>query len=404
MAILLACAALAASLSEPVRAVHASSGLRRPGVRRDEGWIFPGEYESHQAMWMLWPTYENKAGLPSTEVAGDLIAAMSGHVHVNLAVQDRPDEAAARGYLVTRDVPLDHVHFFRIPHLDLWARDMGPQFTRSRAGLLRVNDWNFNFWGYEEPDSFNSTFEEPFDRRVARLLKVPCIDAARGRDRCALHPRGRQRLTQRTRHDDRRGVGGHAAQSRPRSLLRRPGAGDGLQSAEHLRAQPGLAGVPRPRRAGVPADARRPQDHLDSHWRDRRHRGVPRCAWPAHSRARVPRHTDPHAGVYTMFGVNGHTDEFLRFVGPDTVVLAQTQSSARVPRTRRSNASSSGSIARTRPARTGVRHHFYGDDGIRPSRFVSCGSRPRCSRSTSRDRATAPTSTSPPTIAGKTDP
>jgi agmatine deiminase len=31
----------------------------------------------------------------------------------------------------------------------------------------------------------------------------------------------------------------------------------------------------------------------------------------------------PHAGVYTMFGVNGHADEFLRFVSPNTVVLAQ---------------------------------------------------------------------------------
>ena len=30
-------------------------------------WLFPGEYESHQAMWMLWPTFENKAGFPSTE-------------------------------------------------------------------------------------------------------------------------------------------------------------------------------------------------------------------------------------------------------------------------------------------------------------------------------------------------
>jgi hypothetical protein len=29
----------------------------------------------------------------------------------------------------------------------------------------------------------------------------------------------------------------------------------------------------------------------------------------------------PHAGVYTMFGVNGHADEFLRFVTPNTAEL-----------------------------------------------------------------------------------
>ena len=63
-----------------------SAGERNTGV-----WLFPGEYESHQAMWMLWPTYENKAGFPSTEPISDMIRAMSGHVHVNLAVQDAID-------------------------------------------------------------------------------------------------------------------------------------------------------------------------------------------------------------------------------------------------------------------------------------------------------------------------
>lgn len=56
------------------------------------GWLFPGEYESHQAMWMLWPVFENKAGFPSTEVVSDMIHAMHGRVHVNLAVQDDDDE------------------------------------------------------------------------------------------------------------------------------------------------------------------------------------------------------------------------------------------------------------------------------------------------------------------------
>jgi hypothetical protein len=31
----------------------------------------------------------------------------------------------------------------------------------------------------------------------------------------------------------------------------------------------------------------------------------------------------PHAGVYTLFTTNGHPDEFVRFVSPDTVLLAE---------------------------------------------------------------------------------
>ena len=68
-------------------------------------------------MWMLWPTYENKAGFPSTEVVSDLVEALTNHTHVNLAMQDAGDEAAARAFLMARGVALDHVHFFRSEHM-----------------------------------------------------------------------------------------------------------------------------------------------------------------------------------------------------------------------------------------------------------------------------------------------
>ena len=151
------------------------AGASTPAHGTEEDWIFPGEYESHEAMWMLWPTYENKAGFPSTEPVADMIAAMRGHTPVNLAVQDADDESAATAFLAARGVPLDHVTFFHLEHLDLWARDMGPQFVRSSSGTLRVIDWNFNYWGYEEPNSFNSRFEESFDRRAAALIDVPVV-------------------------------------------------------------------------------------------------------------------------------------------------------------------------------------------------------------------------------------
>ena len=128
-------------------------------------------------MWMLWPTFEYKAGFPSTEPIADMIRAVSGHVQVNLAVQDVVEEADVRTFLASNGVPLDHVHFFHIEHGDIWARDMGPQFTRNSSGRLRINDWNFNMWGYEEPESDLSTLEEPVDRTVAGIIDVPVLDA-----------------------------------------------------------------------------------------------------------------------------------------------------------------------------------------------------------------------------------
>src|SRR6185503_798352 len=41
----------------------------------------------------------------------------------------------------------------------------------------------------------------------------------------------------------------------------------------------------------------------------------------------------PHAGVYTPFTTNGHADEYVRFVAPDKIVLAQATASRAPART-----------------------------------------------------------------------
>ncbi len=280
--------------------------------------------ESHQAMWMLWPTYENKAGFPSTEVVSDLIQAMSGHTHVNLAVQDADDEAAARRLLRAHQVPLDHVHFFHLEHLDLWARDMGPQFIRSLAGQLRVTDWNFNYWGYEEPDSPNSSFDEPFDRNAAGLFNIPVVEAQPSRSTGVrfIHEGGS------ASHN------GHGTMIAVESVVMQRNMGPnrfcGGQSPVTDFDQPNTY-APNP---DWPACKARVENEY------RRMLGVKKIIWiptgiiedsgtfrgALGTHVRIPEFagiTIPHPGVYTMYGTNGHADDFIRFIGPDTVVLAQ---------------------------------------------------------------------------------
>ena len=325
---LAAFAGLAPGGPDRARAIdHARAAVAavESGPAQDE-WVFPGEFESHEAMWMLWPTYENKAGFPSTEVVSDLIDAMKDHVFVNLAVQDRDDESAAREFLNGRGVPLGHVRFVRIPHLDLWARDMGPQFTRSLDGRLRITDWNFSFWGYEEPDSFNSTFEEGFDRRVARLFKFPSVDAARGPDTRVrfVHEGGSashngngtmiavESVVMQRNLGPGRFCGGEAPVtdfSQPNTYAPNPGwpACRALVEAEYRRMLGARKVIWIP--TGVIEDTGTFRSPLGTHISVPEFQGV----------------SIPHAGVYTMFGVNGHPDEFLRFAAPDLVVLAETR-------------------------------------------------------------------------------
>jgi agmatine deiminase len=297
-------------------------------------WVFPGEYENHQAMWMLWPTYENKAGFPSTEVISDMIRAMSGHVHVNLAVQDADEEAAVRSELAADGVPLAHVHFFQIEHLDIWARDMGPQFTRSRSGQLRINDWHFNYWGNEEPESDNSTFEESFDRIVAPIIGVPVLDARPG-------PTTGVRMIHEGGGVTHNGQGTMIAVESV--VIQRnlgPSRFCGGQAPVTDFSQPNTY-APNP---DWPACKRLVEREY------RRMLGARKVIWiptgivedQGTFRGALAKHIHvpeldgidiPHAGVYTLFTTNGHIDEVARFVAPATVVLAEEKGSRGPART-----------------------------------------------------------------------
>ncbi len=287
-------------------------------------WIVPAEYERHEAIWMLWPTYENKAGFPSTEPMADMIRALHGHVRVRLAVQDGTDEAGARSLLATRAVPLDQVRFFHVRHSDIWARDIGPQFTRSQVGRLRVNDWSFDYWGNEEPASPNSTVDESFDRTAASALGVPVLDAAAGPTTGVrmIHEGGS------VTHN------GHGTMIAVESVVMQRNLGPGRfcgGEAPVIDEREPSTYAPNPDwpacRALVESEYRRMLGVRKIIWLPTgviEDTGTFRGALAKH--IRVPRLDGveiPHAGVYTLFTTNGHADEFVRFVAPDTVLLAQ---------------------------------------------------------------------------------
>lgn len=311
------------------------SAARADSQRADGDWLFPGEFESHQAIWMLWPTYENKAGFPSTEPMAEMIRAMSGHTQVNLAVQDADDEAASRELLLANGVPLAHVHFHQLEHGDIWARDMGPQFTRSASGRLRINDWNFNMWGNEEPESDASTFDEPFDRTVASVIGVPVLDASTGPSTGVrmIHEGGGfthnghgtmiaiESVVIQRNLGPNRFCGGRAPitdDTQPNTYAQSPDwtACKSRVEREYKRMLGARKVVWIP--TGVVEDNGTFRGALAKHIHVPRFEGV----------------DIPHAGVYTLFTTNGHTDEFLRFVAPTTVVLAEEtlpQGPARTP-------------------------------------------------------------------------
>ena len=113
-------------------------------VARDE-YVFPGDWEAHSAVWFSWQSEDHKKGAPVSVPQLQYMKGLHGHQKVNLIVQDAAEEQSVKAQAKAAGVPTEHVSFHHAKHVGLWARDMGPQFSRSlTTGKLAIVDWGFN--------------------------------------------------------------------------------------------------------------------------------------------------------------------------------------------------------------------------------------------------------------------
>ena len=160
----------------------------RSAAPAGSSFYFPGEFEEQEAVWMGWPTYENKAGWSVKDLHVQLWAAMAPHVYVNVAVN--PDNRKKgwsykgqikeiKALMKRYNVPENRVRFRKIAHEDVWWRDMGPIYLVDGKGNRAAADFRFNGWGYEADDSDYSRAEGAIDRQVARLEGIKNIKRTR---------------------------------------------------------------------------------------------------------------------------------------------------------------------------------------------------------------------------------
>ena len=129
------------------------------------GFYMPAEWRAHAGTWLTWPkdpeTWPGRVERVQ-EIYIEIIAALSPRETVNVLVDDESVEQEVRRRCSFDAV--EHVRFHRIPTVDSWIRDYGPNFLVSNHGTGAFNDWIFNAWGnkYE-------TLKQ--DNRVPQLLE-----------------------------------------------------------------------------------------------------------------------------------------------------------------------------------------------------------------------------------------
>jgi agmatine deiminase len=129
------------------------------------GYRMTAEWHRHAATWLSWPkdpeTWPDR--VPQVEeIFLQMMAALAPHEIVNLLVDDAATEVSVRERCTFAHA--ENLCFHRIPTVDSWIRDYGPNFlifgTHASGVLpaegvrtsLAFNDWIFNAWGnkYEE--------------------------------------------------------------------------------------------------------------------------------------------------------------------------------------------------------------------------------------------------------------
>jgi agmatine deiminase len=163
------------------------------------GYRMPAEWHRHAATWLTWPkdpeTWPER--VPQVEeIFLEMMAALAPHEIVNLLVDDRQAEASVHSRLAFPGA--ENIHLQRIPTVDSWIRDYGPNFLVSDKQMsdklefvadsremspaekddklklvgqsLAYNDWIFNAWGskYEELKR-----DDGIPRILEKVLKVP---------------------------------------------------------------------------------------------------------------------------------------------------------------------------------------------------------------------------------------
>jgi len=164
----------------------------------DLGYHMPAEWQRHAATWLSWPkdpeTWPDRVPLVE-DIFLQMMAALSPHETVNLLVDTEAAEQAVRARCDFNGA--GNIHFHRVPTVDSWIRDYGPNFLvrsnttsdnfpfvadsrKDRSGEeidklfagqpLAYNDWIFNAWGnkYEELRQ-----DDVIPARLETVLKVP---------------------------------------------------------------------------------------------------------------------------------------------------------------------------------------------------------------------------------------
>jgi len=241
----------------------------------------PAEFETIEAIWLIWPYADHKKGESVQEVTFSIIDALINDLKVNVTCTDEEQFEKAKSVLNAKYKGAKNLSIQLIPSFDIWARDMGPIFVETNNKGQAIADFNFNSWGYTDSLDVDAKMDEMYDVRVAEYLNLPVISSpmvSEGGNR-EVNGKGILMVTEAV------------------EIGRNPNMTKAEMEDEYKR----LLGIEKTiwLKKGLVED-----DHTFL----------------------GPITTSDETKAYTVLTTNGHIDEFARFVNDSTILLAQIDS------------------------------------------------------------------------------
>ncbi len=137
----------------------------------------PAEYDSQEAVWLIWSPVDHLTGYSNEKVIREIIDALVQKEKVIVSVANDTLLRRARASIPDEYLQQGWVELVKIPSEEIWARDMGPNFVELTNGQKAVVDFGFNAWGYTDSENMDdyTIRMEKFDERVAELRNLPLI-------------------------------------------------------------------------------------------------------------------------------------------------------------------------------------------------------------------------------------
>ena len=255
--------------------------------RSAETFYMPAEWEPQDAVWMGWKEDTTKFYFP---VVADIIKSITPHVKVKIAFDS--DSLMQKGRLRLLQYGIDSTMYrtYIMPGDRYWIRDHGATFLVNAKGKLAVADFAFNDYGYPgvlkdkykgDMDSVNFYLEKS-KKGMARTGMVDSLMAA---------SEGAVRLTTNVNHE-----GGATEVNGAGTLI--------LCEATVFQRNPNLK-----------------KEYIEAEFK--RVLGVNNIIWMKQGLADDPKHFFRRITAnYVGGGTGGHTDDFVRFANPTTIMLA----------------------------------------------------------------------------------